>query len=290
VQNLTLSWQSSGALAVAAVAAGTVARARGRHGLGLALREVGTVLGLFAVWQFAGQLSVMSSDDAILRGQSVWDLERRLHFPSESTVQGWFLPHHFLIQAANYYYASMHFALMIVMLVWAFARHRDRYPWVRMTLILVTASSLAVQLVPVAPPRLLPWDGMVDTAVQYGQSVYGTTIAGLQADSYSAMPSVHVAWSVLVAVAVIRLSRNRWRWLVLGHPALTVLVVVVTANHFWLDGIAAIGLLLLSYAVQWAAPRLRDRLRSVASKSAAAFATAPTEAGRDTGREAPSPR
>jgi hypothetical protein len=98
---------------------------------------------------------------------------------------------------------------------------------------------------------------MTDVAMEYGQSVYGTTFGGVQADSYSAMPSVHVAWCVLVAVAVIKVSRSRWRWLVLAHPILTVAVIVVTANHYWLDGVAAVALLLLAYAVQWYAARLR---------------------------------
>ena len=132
----------------------------------------------------------------------------------------------------------------------------------RGTLVRVTAMSLAVQLTPVAPPRLLPDSGMVDTAVQYGQSVYGTTIDGLQADAYSAMPSVHVAWCLLVAVAVIRISPSRWRWLVLLHPLITVAVVVVTANHYWLDGVAAVLLLLLSYLLQWSGARGLARLRS----------------------------
>lgn len=262
MQNLTLSWQSAGAVAVAAVAAGAVARRGGRTTTGLVLRETGTVLALFAVWQFAGQLSVMGTQGAVSRGEWIWRTERKLHFLSEHTVQGWLLPHSWLVQGANYYYASMHFGMMVAVLAWSFVRHREFYPWVRMTLVLVTAASLLVQLVPVAPPRLLPGDGMVDTAAQYGQSVYGTTIGGLQADSYSAMPSVHVAWCVLVAVAVIRASPSRWRWLILLHPLITVFVVVSTANHFWMDGLAAVALLLLAYLVQWEAARLLARYRT----------------------------
>lgn len=262
MQNLTLDWQSAGTLAVAAFGASLAVRHVGspsprRVNVGLVLREAATVIALFAVWQYAGQLSVMSTDGAFSRGQAIWDAERRLHLPSEATLQNWVLPHPWLAQAANYYYASMHFGAVIVLLVWLFLRHRQAYPWARMTLVLVTAWSLLVQLIPVAPPRLLPGSGMVDLAVQYGQSVYGTTIGGLQADSYSAMPSVHVAWCVLVAVAVIKVSRSRWRWLVIAHPVLTVAVVVVTANHYWLDGVAAIALLLLAYLVQWYAARLR---------------------------------
>ena len=267
MQNLTLSWQSAGALSVAVYAGSLLVRRTGRAGVGLVLREAATVVALFAVWQFAGQLSVMGTDDAVARGQWIWDTERRLGFPSEAALQRWFLPHHLLIQGANYYYASMHFGVMIALLVWLFLRHRERYPWVRTTLVLVTAMSLAVQLIPVAPPRLLPAAGMVDTAVQYGQSVYGTSVGGLQADSYSAMPSVHVAWCVLVAVAVIRVSRSRWRWLILLHPLVTVTVVLVTANHYWFDGLAAVALLLVSYLLQWGAGRAARRWRATRARS-----------------------
>ena len=266
MQNLTLSWQSAGALSVAVYAGSLLVRRTGRAAVGLVLREAATVVALFAVWQFAGQLSVMGTDDAVARGQWIWDTERRLGFPSEAALQRWFLPHHLLIQGANYYYASMHFGVMIALLVWLFLRHRERYPWVRTTLVLVTAMSLAVQLIPVAPPRLLPAAGMVDTAVQYGQSVYGTSVGGLQADSYSAMPSVHVAWCVLVAVAVIRVSRSRWRWLILLHPLVTVTVVLVTANHYWFDGLAAVALLLVSYLLQWGAGRAARRWRATRAR------------------------
>jgi PAP2 superfamily len=262
VQNLTLSWQSAGALSVAVYAGSLLVRRTGRAAAGLVLREAATVVALFAVWQFAGQVSVMGTDDAIGRGQWIWRTERRLGLPSEAALQRWVLPHPLLVQGANYYYAVMHFGMMIALLVWLFLRHRESYPWVRTTLVLVTAMSLAVQLIPVAPPRLLPGVGMVDTAVQYGQSVYGTTVDGLQADSYSAMPSVHVAWCVLVAVAVIKVGRSRWRWLILLHPLVTVAVVLVTANHYWLDGVAAVALLLFSYLMQWGAARAVRRWRA----------------------------
>ena len=93
--------------------------------------------------------------------------------------------------------------------------------------------------------------------MKYGQSVYSWH-GGFDADELSAMPSVHVGWALIVAFAVITVSRSRWRWLAAGYPLLTLLVVVVTANHFWLDGIAA-GLLV---AVVLAAQRLVYGIRS----------------------------
>jgi len=114
-------------------------------------------------------------------------------------------------------------------------------------------------LVPVAPPRLIHV-GMVDTASSYGQSVYAVT-GQLGADQYSAMPSVHVAWAFLVAVAVIGATRSQWRWLILLHTAATLYVVVVTANHFWLDGVVAVALLGISLAIQVVSRRIVMRRR-----------------------------
>jgi hypothetical protein len=114
---------------------------------------------------------------------------------------------------------------------------------------LFTGASLLIQLIPVAPPRLLPGTGLVDTAVRYGQSVYAWN-GGFDADQYSAMPSVHVGWALIVAIAVITVSRSRWRWLAAAYPVLTLLSVTVTANHFWLDGIVAALLVALVLAGQ----------------------------------------
>jgi MFS superfamily sulfate permease-like transporter len=76
------------------------------------------------------------------------------------------------------------------------------------------------------------------------------------------MPSVHIGWALLVALVVVQVSRSRWRWLALGYPALTLLAVVVTANHFWLDGIAAALLLALALLVQRAGRAARRQLGS----------------------------
>ena len=169
-------------------------------------------------------------------------------------IQRAFLGHPLLIQALNLYYASLHFVVLIGCLVWVYARHRLQYPPVRTALVLFTAGALLIQFLPVAPPRMLEGDGMVDTAARYGQSVYGS-VAGFNADQLSAMPSVHVGWALLVALVVVQVSRSRWRWLAFGYPVLTVLAVVVTANHFWLDGIVAALLLAVALLVQRAGRR-----------------------------------
>jgi PAP2 superfamily len=219
--------------------------------------ESALLFGLYALWQFAGSFTVMGTSGALPRARWLWDAERLLHLPSETALQRLVLPHPLLVQASNLYYDILHFPLLGACLIWLYARHRADYPRIRTTVAAFTGISLLIQLIPVAPPRLLASTGMVDTAVQYGQSVYAWS-GGFDADEFSAMPSVHVGWALIVAIAVITVSRSRWRWLAAAYPVLTLLVVVVTANHFWLDGIAAGLLVALVLVVQQASRGLRS--------------------------------
>ncbi|MFN2607849.1 MAG: phosphatase PAP2 family protein [Acidimicrobiales bacterium] len=246
-----VSWGQAAVLATVLVAVTVVLRPATRGWVRTAravTKEAAVVATLYSIWQLAGTVSVMKVDRALDRSRTIWRLERWLHLPSEVSVQRAVLPHPWLVEAANQFYAVAHGTALLAFLVWLFARHRDRYPRTRNVIALVTGAALAIQLIPVAPPRMLDELGFVDTALLYHQSVY-TALGRALADQLSAMPSVHVAWAVLIAVVVMRSSTSRWRWLVLAHPVVTVVVVVVTANHFWLDGVVAVGLIALAYPV-----------------------------------------
>jgi hypothetical protein len=278
VIDLELSWrQAAGAAAGLAVATAALRAARKPRLTSIAVftQETALVLGLFALWQYAGSFSVMGPGGALGRSRWIWNFERAIHLPSETVIQQAFLPHPVLIQFFDLYYDGLHFPALIACMVWLFVRHRSSYSQWRTTLVAFTGISLLVQLIPVAPPRMLPRTGLVDTAALYHQSVY-SSVGGFDPDQLSAMPSVHVGWAVLVAVAVITTARSRWRWLALLYPAMTTLAVVVTANHFWLDGIVAVAILGIVLAVQ-----------ALASRVLAARATAPAgEAGPETADDA----
>ncbi len=256
--HLELGWQPAAIIAVcvAVLAAALIRTRRARLvATGRFAGEAALLFGLFALWQYAGSFALLPSSGGLPRARWLWQAERLVHLPNEGSVQRPFLPHPLVVEAFNLYYAVLHFPVLIGTLIWLFGWHRGYYRHIRTTVVLFTAASLLVQFIPVAPPRMLPGTGLVDTAAQYGQSVYGSI--GLDADQYSAMPSVHVGWALIVAIAVITASRSRWRWAALPYPALTTLVVVVTANHFWLDGIAAAVLVLAALGVQRAAGSLR---------------------------------
>ncbi|MCK9878877.1 phosphatase PAP2 family protein [Frankia sp. Ag45/Mut15] len=228
--------------------------------VGAASQEAGTILGLFTLWQIARILGVTRVGGAMERADWIWRTERMLRLPSELAMERFMLHHESWLRAANVFYSWVHFPAMNVFLVWLFLRHRRAYPSVRTTIVLFTGSSLLFHMfLPTAPPRMLTSVGFVDEAVALGQSVYGEFGAGVAAQ-LSALPSVHVGWACLIAYEVIRISPSRWRWLILAHPIVTSLVVVVTANHWWADGILAGALLALAIVVGRALSALRRRL------------------------------
>jgi hypothetical protein len=245
VVNLQLNWQQGAALS-GVLLAGRLAVARSASGrkFGPYLQEAAVIAALYALWQLAAELSVSGTAHAFERARWIERFQRDVGLPNERSFQNLILGHPLLCQACNLYYAGMHFAVLGALLFWLFARHRDAYPFVRNTLVVVTAACLVIQFVPVAPPRLLPELGFVDVAARYGQSVY--EVSGLTVDSLGAMPSVHVAWALLVGWAAVRCGTGWARWFVLVHPIVTVFVVMATGNHFWLDGIVAAVLFVLA--------------------------------------------
>jgi PAP2 superfamily len=262
--DLELSWRQAGAAATGLIVASVALRAAKKDRLAkiaVFTQETGLILALFALWQLAGSLAGVSPDGALARSRWIWHFERVVHLPSETAMQQVILPHPLSVQFFNLYYDSLHFPVLVATLIWLFVRHRDKYKRLRTTLVLLTGACLLVQLMPVAPPRMLPETGMVDTGIIYHQSVY-SSVAGFDPDQLSAMPSVHVGWAILVAVAVIGTLRSRWRWLALLYPVMTTIAVIVTANHFWLDGIVAGLILVLALVVQAGSRLLYTRVRA----------------------------
>jgi hypothetical protein len=261
VPHLMIGWQIAllGAVALL-VASGLLwlirpTGARGRLAVA-AVRESGIVLGLFALWQVAGTLAHHNAAGAVGRGRQILDIEAVVWLDTEHATQRLIEGRSLLSQACNGYYVYGHFNGLIIFLGWIFWRHRRLYPSVRMSVVLLTAACFLVHLaVTVAPPRLLPGAGFVDVAAEYGQSVYGPTTLEV-ADQLSAFPSVHVGWAALIAWWAWRASPWRWGWLGIAHLVLTSFVVVATANHYWLDGLAAIVILMVALALQTAVPTL----------------------------------
>jgi hypothetical protein len=213
--------------------------------VGRVVREVVLLATLFLVYSAGRQIAAKHNGSAFDHAREVLSFQRWLFLPDEAAIQHAALQVPHLIEGANLYYASVHAPLTGAVLLWLSIWRPTAYPRVRWTMVSVTGLALVGHIVfPLAPPRMMP--GFVDTGIKFGQSVYGPQPSDGVANQFAAMPSLHVGWAALIALAMILITRTRWRWLWLLHPIITLGVVVVTANHYWLDGIVVLILIAVS--------------------------------------------
>ena len=231
-----LPWQWAMWMAVGLLVVSTIAHRTSHRSTRAVAFETAVVLVLYSMWLRAGEFDPFGTSGGLERGLKVWRAERWLHLPREQWLQQGVLANRIVVEASNLYYAGVHVPAMGAFLIWMFFRHRADYGRWRTTLALTTGVCLAIRYLPVAPPRMFPELGFVDTAIRYNQSVYGDLGTGVSGQM-AAMPSIHVAWAVIVAVAAMRAGGSRWRWIAVLHGALTIWVVSSTANHWWLDGV-----------------------------------------------------
>ncbi|MGW1672223.1 phosphatase PAP2 family protein [Streptomyces sp. NPDC002324] len=214
-------------------------------------REFLLVAGLFLVYKFGRTLADGHTAEAYRNAHLVWDRERLLRLPDEGSVQSALLHGDTLVHLANVYYATVHFPATVAFLVWLYLRRPAHYVRARRVLTALTAAALLLHLTfPLAPPRLLDVAGLVDTGQVYGPTVYSAApTTDALANQFAAMPSLHFGWALVVAIGLISATRSRWRALWLLHPLVTLVVIVGTANHYWLDAIVAGTLLAAALAV-----------------------------------------
>ena len=222
-----------------------------------ACTEVALLSVLYAIWRLARVLPLDQPEGAIERAHDINQLQQDLFFPSELSLQHFVLDHQWLAQAMNFYYAILHIPALIIFLIWLFIRHRDSYSHWRNCLAILTGACLVIRFIRVAPPRFLPDLGYVDLATKFGLSVYGPVGTGVS-DQFAAMPSIHVGWAAVVSLGIVSASTSRWRWIFLGHLVLTMIAVSATGNHWWLDGIVAIVLLVMALCIE---RRIRNKIR-----------------------------
>jgi len=205
-----------------------------------AVLELALVLAMFEFYRWGRLLSRGETAAAYAHALRVHHLEHNMHLPSEATIQS-LVPSDTLLHAANIYYFSVHFPTMIAFLVWGYLfRPRAEYRWARNLVAIVTGAALVVHIFyPLAPPRMFPQWGFIDTMATFGPNAYAGT-SGAMANQFAAMPSLHIGWAAIIAVVIHRTGPKWLAWVATAHLALTVIVVVVTANHYWLDGMVAL--------------------------------------------------
>ncbi|MFI6468362.1 bifunctional glycosyltransferase 87/phosphatase PAP2 family protein [Streptomyces sp. NPDC050528] len=196
-------------------------------------------------------------------GHEILSIERFLHIDIEHAVNHWVVKVDFLKNFFNFYYESFHFVVPLTVMAVLYWRRPVDYRWARSALGFATLLALiGFWLYPLAPPRLLPGLGIIDTVhgVQdFSKPDYGTLTA--LTNQYAAMPSLHFGWSLWCGVVIFALAPKWWmKALGLLHPFFTVSAIVATGNHWVLDaaGGAAVVTAGFGLAYLFQGPRARS--------------------------------
>ncbi|WP_149549707.1 bifunctional glycosyltransferase 87/phosphatase PAP2 family protein [Streptomyces marokkonensis] len=171
-------------------------------------------------------------------GQQILDLERLLQMDIEHAVNHAVVKIGWLREFFDFYYTSFHFIVPLTVLGLLYWRRPVDYRWARSALGFATLLALVgFWLYPLAPPRLMPGLGIIDTVhgVQdFSQPDYGTLTH--LTNQYAAMPSLHFGWSLWCGLVIVIIAPKPWmKTLGLLHPLLTAAAIVATGNHWILD-------------------------------------------------------
>ncbi|MFD9935871.1 phosphatase PAP2 family protein [Streptomyces massasporeus] len=229
--------------------------------------------------------------EALHNADWIWQVEHHLGIAVEESVNHAVNSVHWLIVGMNYYYATLHFIVTLGVLVWLYRRHPGRYAATRLVLFATTAVALVgYYLYPLAPPRLMNGGDFIDTVMVH--QTWGSMASGdlkHMSNQYAAMPSMHIGWSLWCGLTIAALATVPWvRVLGLLYPALTLVVIVATANHFWLDAVGGMLCLAFGFTVArlWYGrqPYALPRTVPARGRRAARAAVRRPEAGRSQAR------
>jgi hypothetical protein len=226
--------------------------------------ELPLILLVYAAYS-AGRLLVRGDvASAVDHGLGILRIEKAFYLNAEHPLNRLFTREPWIGIPADFWYASLHYLVTPAVLVWLFRSRTVRYRAARAWLMTSTFIGLiGFTLLPTCPPRLLSaGHGFVDTMAQYsdygwwgGEASAPRGLGGMT-NQYAAMPSLHVGWALWCGVMLWRYGRTPLAKTVgVAYPLITTLVVMGTANHYFLDALA--GALVMGAGLLLTAPVLR---------------------------------
>ncbi len=206
----------------------------------IGLTEVVVVVVAFLIYFGIRGAVVDRAGEAMVRGFSVIALEQRLGIYWELEMQSWIIDNYWTIKVVNWVYFWAHMPFIILFAVWLYVRHRATYALTRNAFLASGAIGVIIYaLFPVAPPRLIPFGGFVDTMAVFDRVGYQAQEVRAFVNPLAAIPSLHFGWCVLMGWAIFRVTTNPLlrAWAV-AWPILMFFAIVMTGNHFIIDAVA----------------------------------------------------
>ena len=214
--------------------------------------------------------------EAFINAMRVIRVERALGLYHEETIQDWFLPHAGIIKFFNVYYGTAHFFVTLGVFIALFILRPAVFVLWRNCLAAMTALAIiGFALFPLMPPRLLDAPcpsagfgaaciehelrnyngaenfGYSDTIKEFGGPwAFDRGPGKTLSNQYAAMPSLHIGWATWCVFALFPLARRRWmRVVLIAYPLITLACIVITGNHFWIDGLGGIVVFAAGYRI-----------------------------------------
>jgi membrane-associated phospholipid phosphatase len=234
------------------------------HGWLDALRQISFFVLAYAAYRLVRGFAEGDANAAFAHARDLISFERTAHLFVEPSIQAWASGSRFVMELASWLYVNAQGPITIAALVYLYMRHNGSFYFVRnMFLIAMAIALVGYAVFPTAPPRFMPEWGFIDSVSDFTPFNVSHPSASMSAlfNQYAAVPSMHVAFALMIAWPLARLSRRRavkvaWA----TYPLLMTFVIVVTANHFIVD--ALLGALTAGISA-WAAARLaRVRLNA----------------------------
>jgi len=215
------------------------------------VRQIALVIGAYYLYRYVRGLVDGKASLAYENARSLVDLERNLGLFFEPGLQAWALGQSWTVDAASWMYVNSHFTITTTFMAWLYLRRNHAFYFVRNMFMIAMGLALVGYVVyPTAPPRFMPEWGFTDTVADFVGAAASNSASVLY-NPFAAVPSMHVAFALMVAVPAFKLVRFkpiRVFWCL--YPVAVTLAVMITANHFWMD--AALGVLVAAFSA-WAA-------------------------------------
>jgi membrane-associated phospholipid phosphatase len=224
-----------------------------------AIRQLALFAGAYYAYRLVRGFVDGQAGLAFENARNLVDAERALGLFFEPGLQAWAEGQEWLLTLSSWMYVNSHFVITTTFLIWLYIWRNHAFYFVRnMFMVAMGLALVGYTVFPTAPPRFLPEWGFTDTVANFvGSSAEQS--ADVLYNPFAAVPSMHVAFALMIAIPAIMLVKRRALKVLWGtYPFVVTFVVVVTANHFWLD--AALGALvaaLSAYAAYAAFARAR---------------------------------
>src|SRR4051812_45835366 len=226
------------------------------HGPADAARQVALFAAAYYFYRLVRGLVDGRASAAFENARNLIDAERSLHIFVEPAIQGWAAGSHVVIDVASWIYINAQTTVTVSALVWLYLFRNSSFYFVRNMMVVAMVLALIGYVVyPAAPPRMFPEWGFQDSVANFTGIDPDQAKVSALFNPYAAVPSMHVAFALLIGWPLSRLVRLRaLRVFWFAYPFLVTFVIVVTANHFIADAVLGAAVAAASaYAAAWLA-------------------------------------